>query len=303
MYEPIDFNEQAMRDYFNLQPSSVKGEANDAVAFNKRYLFTKVMSCFKFKLPKSWAMNYFRFWLFQFGSIGVIYTKELGWICSPYSVTKLDYQYQPAAISVVNKSLNKTKNGIIGLNAGIIKLMDDFYGLNDLVTKYAVQLAQIDRSVNVNLMNCNVTAFFEAESKKQADEIKEAYEQATTGKPLVVVNKRVMGDKDGLSTMFPGASSNYIVDKLLAARRTIVNQFLTEIGIKNANYDKKERLNSMEVEQNEDETSAIISVIFDNVKDCVDNINAMAEQKLIEVELRYNYNDLQEVATNGQNNA
>lgn len=299
--QPISFIDEAMSGYFNRQPSQVKGEANTDVAFNKRYLYTKLYSCFKFTLPKDWALNFFRFWLFQYGSIGVIYTKELGWICNPYSVTKLNYQYQPAAIEVINTALKSTKSGIIGLNAAIIKLMDDYYGLDDLVTRYAVQLSQIDRSVNVNLMNCNVTEFFEADSKKQAEEIKTAYEKATTGQPFVVVNKNVMGDKE-IKSMFPGVKNDYIVDKLLEARRTITNNFLTEIGIRNANYDKKERLNSQEVNENNDETSAIISVIYDNLKASFDMVNEMSGLGLA-VELRYNYNKEEEGVANGQNNS
>lgn len=292
--EPFNWLDQSINDYFNTQPSQVKGTVNDAVAFNKRYLYTKVYSVFKFKLPKEWALNYFRFWLFQYGSIAAIYTKKFGWICSPYSVTKLDHQYQPAVIEVTNKAFNTNKTGVIGVNAEVIKLMDDYYGLDDIVTKYAVQLASLDKSVNVNLMNCNVTAFFEADSKKQAEEIKEAYGRATEGNPLVIVNKSVMGDAKNITTMFPAASNNYIVDKLLEARRTIVNNFLTEIGIKNANYDKKERLNSMEVSENNDETSAIVSVIFDNLKTSFEKLKAIGLN--IDVELRYNYE--QEVPAN-----
>lgn len=293
MNTPISWLDQSMSEYFNKQPSAVKGEANDAVAFNKRYLYTKLYSVFKFTLPKEWALNFFRFWLFQYGSIGVVYTKEFGWICSPYSITKLNLYYQPAVIEITNQALKETKTGVVGVNAGIIKLMDDFFGLDDIVTKYAVQLAQIDRSVNVNLMNCNVVAFFEADNKKQAEEIKEAYGRATEGNPFVVVNKDVMGGKD-ITTMFPGASNNYIVDKLLEARRNIVNQFLTEIGIRNANYSKKERLNSQEVSENNDETRAIVSVIEDNLKECFNTINEFSDLGLA-VELRYNYNEVMEV--------
>lgn len=299
--EPVTWLDQSMNDYYNFQPSTVKAAANDAAAFNRRYLFTKLYSVFDFKLPKEWAVNFFRFWLFHYGSIGVVYTKQYGWICAPYSVKKLDIYYQPKAIEVVLKELNTSKSGVVGINAGIVKLMDDYFGLYDLVNKYAVQLAQLDRSVNVNLMNCNVTAFFEADSKKQAEEIRLAYAKATEGDPLVVVNSAVMKGRD-ITTLFPGASKDYIVDKLLEARRTIVNNFLTEIGIRNANYEKKERLNSMEVNENNDETRAIISVIYDNLKESFERINEISDLNL-DVKLRYNYNEDKEVATNAETNA
>lgn len=289
MPTPITFNQQQCIDYFNLQPSEVKARANTDTEMHKRYLYTKLYSVFEFTLPETWDLNYFRFWTFQYGSIGVIYTKEYGWVAQPYSVTELNLYYNPRVIQVYNQFIKEVKTGIIGVNAGIIRLMDDYYGLDDIVTKYAVQLAQIDRSINVNLMNCNVTAMFEASGKKQADEIKEAYGKATTGVPLVVVNTSVMDGKQ-ITTMLGDVNKNYIVDKLLTARRSIVNNFLTEICIRNANYDKKERLNSAEVSENNDETKAIVSVIYDNIKSCMEQINKISDLGL-HVALRYDYMD------------
>lgn len=289
MDSPIMFKQQELMNYFNLQPSEVKGRYNTATEFHKRYLYSKVYSTLKFTLPDDWDMNFFRFWLFQYGSIAVIYTKEFGWIAQPYSVDELDIYYNPRKITVYNEFLKKPKTGIIGINAEIIHIMDDYFGLDDIVTKYAEMLAQIDRSINVNLMNCNVTALFEADSKKQADEVKEAYGLATTGKPLVVINKDVMNGKQ-INTLLPNVGNNYIVDKLITARRSIINSFLTEIGIRNANYEKKERLNSAEVEENNDETKAIITIIYENVKKCMDRINTFSDLNL-NVELRYSYAD------------
>ena len=293
MDAPIMYQQQELINYFNLQPSEVKGRCNTVTELHKRYLYTKVYSTLKFTLPESWDINFFRFWLFRYGSIGVIYTKEFGWVAQPYSVDELQLYYNPRKITVYNQFIKKPKTGIIGINAGIIRIMDDYYGLDDIVTKYAEMLAQIDRSINVNLMNCNVTALFEADSKKQADEVKEAYGDATTGKPLVVVNKDVMGGKQ-ITTLLPNIGNNYIVDKLLTARRCIINAFLTEIGIRNANYEKKERLNSAEVEENNDETKAIITVIYENVKKSMETINAFSGLNL-DVELRYDYTEREEV--------
>lgn len=289
MDSPIMYQQQELINYFNLQPSEVKGRCNTATEFHKRYLYTKVYSTLKFTIPESWDMNFFRFWLFRYGSIGVIYTKEFGWVAQPYSVDELQLYYNPRKITVYNQFIKKPKTGMIGINAGIIRIMDDYFGLDDIVTKYAEMLAQIDRSINVNLMNCNVTALFEADSKKQADEVKEAYGDATTGKPLVVINKDVMNGKQ-ITTLLPNVGNNYIVDKLLTARRTIINAFLTEIGIRNANYEKKERLNSAEVSENNDETKAIVSVIYDNIKSCMAQINKISDLGL-DVTLRYDYMD------------
>ena len=284
---PIMFDQDLLLNHFNIQPSMVKGRANAGVEFYKRLLYAKIYSTLDFTLPESWKKNYFRFWLFHIGSIAVIYTNEFGWVCQPYSIVQLDLYYNPKIIQVYNQFITTPKIGAVGVNAEIIKCMDDYWGLDDIVTRYATDLAQCDRSIEVNLMNSNVTAFFKAKSKKDADAVKEAYAQATTGKPFVVINKEVM-EEDSIETLLPNMKNNYLVNDLLQSRRGILNAFLTEIGIRNANYDKRERLNSQEVSENNDETSAIITVIYDNIKAGMDKVNEIADLGL-DVKLHYDY--------------
>lgn len=300
MNEPIMFGQEMLLDYFNPQPSVVKGRANAGTEFYKRLLYTKLYSTLEFTLPEDWKKNYFRYWLFHFGSLAVIYTKEFGWVAQPYSILELDLYYNPKTIQVYNQFIKTPKIGAVGFNAGIIKCMDDYFGLDDIVTRYATDLAQCDRSIEVNLMNSNVTAFFQAASKKEADAIKEAYGLATTGEPLVIVNKEVMEDQE-ISTLLPNMKNNFLVNDLLQARRGILNAFLTEIGIRNANYDKRERLNSQEVSENNDETRAIITIIYENIKACMEEINSFSGLDL-GVKLRYDYEE-QEVSDNAEINA
>lgn len=283
---PTSYQERSFIDYRSIQPSQVKGAANDAVACHKRYLWTKLYSVFKFTLPEQWELDWFRFWLFQAGSIAVIYTKEFGWICNPYGVTKLNLYYHPSEIIVTNHALPSSKDGVIGLNAEIVYLMDDFIGLNDIVTKYATKLAEIDKAIQINLMNANVSLVYEAEDKKQADTIKEAYGKATTGEPLVAINKDMLSS-DGLKPLINNVKNTFIANDLETTRRSIVNEFLTEIGISNANTDKRERLVTNEVDANNEETKAISMVIFENIKKCFEKVNKISNLGL-KVELRYN---------------
>ena len=289
MSSPWTYQAQNMISEWNMQPSEVKGRYNNATQYYKRYLYNKVYSTLKFGLPDNWDLNYFRYLLFHWGSMAVIYTNEFGWVDQPYSVEKININYNPEIIQVYNQFIKERKTGIVGVNCGIVKIFDDYFGIDDLVTHYAEKLASVDRSVDVNLMNSNVTVLLKANDKKEADTLKTAYAEATTGKPFVAVNKSLVDDGE-IATFFPGVATNYIADKLLETRRAIVNEFLTEIGIRNANYDKKERLNSQEVSENNDETSAIISIIFDNIRSSFEKINKSSGLNLT-VGLNYNNND------------
>lgn len=275
MNMPITYEQNSMSQYWVQQPGTVEGQNTSATLYEKRYLYQLIFSRFKFGLPKDWNLNFFRFWLFSWGSIAVMYTREYGWICAPYSVSQINMYWNPKEIVITNSYLTNPKYGVIGVNSGIIKLFDDYGGLDDLVRHYAVKLAQIDRCIDVNLMNANVTKYFEARNKKHAQEIKDLYAQSTQGEPLVVANESVTRGKQ-IDTLYKDIKTTYIVNDLLQSKRTIINEFLTKIGIANANYDKRERLNTDEVNQNDEETKAMINVIYDNIKEGIAEINAIS---------------------------
>ena len=284
MNNAIDFGSQMTLDYFNVQPSTVKGRANEDVEYHKRYLWNKIYSKFKFTLPEEWKLNWFRFWLFQFGSIAVGYTDKFGWICYPYSIETWDLYYNPKKIHIKCKFIDENLEFTVGEDSYIVQAFDDYFGLDDMVTHYATQLAQCDKDVQINLMNSNVAYVFKAKNKKEADTIKNAYAKATKGEPFICINNEVLDDKDNLTTLLNNPSTNFIVNDLLDARRTIMNEFLTEVGINNANTDKKERLISDEVKANNEEVKSIVQVIYENIKMCFDKINELSGLNL-QVEL------------------
>ena len=287
--QPITYGQNQAMHYFNIQPSSVDGKHNLSVEQYKRYLYTEAASVFSFTLPKWWAKNWFRYWLFHHGSICAIYTNSYGWIPQPYTVMNYDYQYNPHDILVSNAYLdNVTYGGRIGINAVIFKLMDDYQGIEDLTTQYAVLLAQTERSLNVNLMNSNISYLFESGSKKQAMEIQKAYSQASHGKPLVMLNKDVMDNRE-LKPFLSLGKNGFFADTILEVRRGIVNEYLTKIGIRNVSVQKKERLTQGETNENNDETRSVAEIMLENLKESFDNFTKLSGLTA-SVSLRYDYN-------------
>lgn len=283
----------AMQEYFaefNMQPSTVKGRINDANLFYRRQNYNDLYSAFKFDLSAAgWTLGWFRFWVFHYGSVAAVYTKKFGWILHPYSILEYDVDYQPKKISVHCRFIDNDIIGIVGLNCVIFHAFDDYFGFDDIVQHYAEKLASIDKAVDVNLMNAGIGMVAQAESKKQADEIGEAYGKASTGQPLVIVGKKTLGE-DGLQPMIPDIASRYITDKLLIDKRKVRNEFLTAVGIKNANMDKRERLNSQEVEANDDETRALVTVALENLRKGFRDFEEISGISCT-VELRYTYEE------------
>ena len=286
----IDFEHRMTQNYNGLHPIDVKGVSNANNFYQCRYLWNKIYSKFKFDFGDlKWDLNTFRMLLFRYGSVAIFKSKDSGWIFAPWSVEKLNLYLNPKKIRGYKLYYNEyftDLEGEIDKDCVIVKVMDDYCGLNDLVVATAEVLANCDKAINVALMNANVNLVGYADDKKDAEEIKTAYGKATQGEPLVVVNKNKLRDgKDNILEPFTNHDTVMSMDRLLTCRRTIVNNFLTEIGINNANNNKKERLITDEVNANDEEVSANISVIYENIKKGFDAFNKISGLN-ISVELK-----------------
>ena len=258
-----------MNQFGRTRPFEVHGQSGLSVDYYKRILYNKIYSLFDFQLPNDWELNWFRFNLFHLGSIAVVYSDDYGWICSPYGITDINWQYQPKSIIVENAFIPTTIKGEIGVDSEIIKCFDDYRGFEDIVTRYATKFASIDKSVDINLTNCNTAVIHEAENSKEATTINEAYKQVSEGKPLVIVNKNKLNE---FKPMFANVRNTFITNDLLIAKRTIMNEFLTTIGINNTNYDKKERLTTSEVTANDGDVDSIYNVVYKNLLKGCENL-------------------------------
>lgn len=297
----ISYSSAMSQAYNGLHPIDAEGITNFNQYYQSRYLYNKIYSKFDFKLPKDWDLNTFRFWLFRWGSIAV-FKKGDEIFFSPYSVESLNRYLNPyecRAYSYSNDLNYDNVKGINGKTCQIIKCFDDFLGWEDLVRDTAESLADIDKAIKVATMNANVNLVAFAENAKEAEEIKTQYANATQGTPLVITNAKFakLFRELGLNSLLQPFTNHDTVsslDKLLVARRTIVNNFLTDIGIKNANISKKERLNEQEVEANDEEVSAVVTIAFENLKECFEKVNEIFGIG-IEVDLKNDYEEKDEL--------
>lgn len=263
---PIMFHEQQLQNYFQLQPAEVKGALNTETAYYEWALMWLVYYRYKLKIPEHIALNYFRFWLFHYGSIGLVYTNKFGWIAGSYGVSEIDLYYQPRQLTFANPFLEDVKVGIVGINSCIIKLFDDYSGFKPYIRRTAEKLAACDKAMNVNLMTSTMGKLIGTPNKKIAATIKEALGNLTIGKPYVTVNASDL-ESININQLLSDLSGAFVADKIQELKRSYINEFLTLIGVNNANLNKKERLNSEEVNANDDEIFAIPTLVLeDNLK-------------------------------------
>ena len=116
-----------------------------------------------------------------------------------------------------------------------------------------------------------------AHSKAAAESLKKMYDQLGDGNPAVVIGKNMFG-VDGKPAWFPfvqNMKEQYIAPEILSDMRKIEAMFDTDIGIPNANTDKKERLVTDEVNANNVETATRCELWLESIKKGITKANEM----------------------------
>lgn len=284
---PVSFETKNLYNS-KLNPSALHSRNTGLCNYFMRYLLQKAMSVFKWKVPEEWDLPYFLYTLYIRGHLAILETREFGVIPQECALGGYNVFYRPSYVLVTNPLIYGTQRRIINEDCTVIKLTPDYAGIMDLVTFYADQLALCAESVGMNLVNTRVATVFPAANKNQSESYKKIFDQVASGDPAVVFDKSLLSD-DG-KIMWQPFSANvkqqYIVSDILSDMKKIENQFDTEIGIPNANTDKRERLISDEVNANNVEVYTRSELWMDTIRKEIDRANAMFNLTLA-VDWRY----------------
>lgn len=285
------FNDSAPFDYQTLNyynasrsPSTVHVKNTRLRKFFRKYLFQKAISVFKWTLPDEWDKDYFLYTLYGMGYIAVIDTDKFGVICQGGALGGYNLYYRPSYIIITNPLLpgtiiadidrrisreaDKAFTSTSKAECALIKLQPDYSSIMDLVGYYADQMALAAESLGINLLNVKSGTVFGAENKAKAESYKKMYDTLSDGDPAVVIDKQLLDDQ-GKPTWFPFTQhikESYVVTDILSDMRKIEAMFCTEVGIPNANIDKRERLITDEVNANNVETSSRCEMWLEEIR-------------------------------------
>ncbi len=267
------------RNIYNAvrSPSTVHVKNTRLQRYFRKYLLQKAMSVFKWKLPEEWDRDYFLYTLYGRGFISILYTDRYGVICQECAPGGYNLYYRPSYVIVTNPLLKETLTLTIDTDCVLLKLQPDYSSIMDIVTYYADQMALCSEAMGVNLVNTKSGTVFGAESKAQAETYKKMYDNLSEGDPAVVIGKNLLND-DGSPNWFPFTQhlkESYVVSDILSDMRKIEAMFDTEIGIPNANTDKRERLIADEVNANNVETASRSELWLETVRKELNKANAM----------------------------
>lgn len=248
----IAYND-ALRDFLREAPKDVDGVFNASSLFYDYELLKLVFSAYEIKgAPEWWDYDYMMQTLFKEGFFCITDT-AIGVVPLRCSYHGINVWGRPTEITVANPVLN-TFTRKLPDEAALVKLQYDFRNIYPLIQRYSTQLAMCDSAVSVNLMNSKASIICQAESKAQAATFQKMFDEISAGKPFVVIKDGML--KKDESVIFMPVKQAYIADDVMILKRKIMNEFLSRIGINNANIDKRQRLNLDEVNANDEEIEA-----------------------------------------------
>ena len=281
-----------------VNPSTVHYIDNGTAKFYTRYFLQKAMSVFKWGLPELWDTDYFLYTLYTWGFIAVLKTDRFGVIPQQCTLTGYNVFYAPKRITVTNPIMPETVERDIDKDCVLLKLTPDYAGILDLIYFYASKMALASSAVNVNLLNSKLAYLFTAKNKSVAESFKKMYDQIASGEPASIIDRNLL-DPDGNKTwdfFSQNLHENYIASDILADMRKIEQQFDTDIGIPNANTDKRERLITDEVNANNVETATRCELWLEELKKGCEKVKTMFDVD-ISVDWRVKPNESNDINT------
>lgn len=260
------------------QPSMLHCQNTGLQRFYRKYLLEKAFSVYKWEgIPENWSLSYFLYCLYCWGYVAVVNTDKYGIIPQGCSVSGYTIYYEPNEVLIANPKFKTTYRLTIGENCEIIRLQNNWSGLLDLINFYADMMALNAESAATNLMNSKLAYVFTAKDKTTAESFKKLYDKIASGEPAVFQDKNLLDDNGNLNwqTFTQNLSQNYIAGSILEDMKKWEQKFLTDIGVPNANTDKKERLISDEVNSNNVEIKCLADVMLDTLKASCKRVNKM----------------------------
>ena len=277
---PIFYNWQNA-EQSKHNPLGVYVNNNALTNYFARYLLQKFVSVFKFEnLPLTWNESYMLYTLSCLGYFAVVNAGlKYGVIPQYCSLTGYNIYYQPRSVMISNNLLPdlEGKELVLGKDCELVKLSPDFGCIMDLIYKYAAEYALITQSFDVSVINAKIAYIFSAANSKVAESLKKMVDQIQEGRPAVFIDKELLNPDGSKSweSIFNDGRGSVVINELLNALEKLDARFNTDIGIPNVNISKASGVSDAEVNANNIDTQAKISLWLDSINDGLQNANRM----------------------------
>ena len=260
----------------NYQLLSYKSVAQFSNNITFSYYYYKMMlivkSLFDWKnLPNNMEARWIERYLFADGKCVFFKDPNLSFMVTGYAQDAgINYYGDPTTVTPVatNYVFPGDKPLINGENCYVIRNNDLMLPEFAVVRYYAYKLCNLDRAIDVNI-EAQKTPTLITCSDKQRFSLKQAINQRKDNEPVIYADDSF--DKDLIKVIDLNAPA--VFKDLQTQKHMILNEFFTDIGVNNANMDKKERMVANEVEANNEQVKASEDVLLKSREEACKQIN------------------------------
>ena len=261
------------RYVFQIEPRDVEGLNNTSVVYYTYEFIRKLFGVYAIEnVPDGWDYDYMLERIFLDGMLCITDT-ALGVLPLQTGVSGLNVFNHPTTCVIANPVLGSFER-TIDVDCALVKLQFNYGNVWPIINRYASLLAMCDSAIAVNLINTKTAAIFGAESKAEAQSYKLMFDKMSRGEPAVFVGEG-LAKKLGDRLLFNQVKQQYVAGDVEDLKQRLMDDFLSDIGINNANTDKRERLNTYEVVSNTQEVRSGAEHWLDNIQEGFDVANKM----------------------------
>lgn len=261
------------RYIFQIEPRDVEGLNNTSVVYYTYEFIRKLFGVYAIEnVPDGWDYDYMLERIFLDGMMCITDT-ALGVLPLQTGVSGLNVFNHPTKCVIANPVLGSLKRRI-DVDCALVKLQFNYGNVWPIINRYASLLAMCDSAIAVNLINTKVCAIFGADSKAEAETYKKMYDRISRGDPAVFVGEG-LAKKLSDRLLFNQVKQQFIAQDVEDLKQRLMDDFLSDIGINNANTDKRERLNTFEVVSNTQEVRSGAEHWLENIQEGFDVANRL----------------------------
>lgn len=285
--------------YFsNFRPSF----SDESLSYWERSLFQRL--CVMFEISGEpefaanqvqWDMDALYYGLFRIGFLAMFRSRTYGAVFQPATPAGIGMFYQPTGMTINTPYFQIERPLLIGQECEVLKLTPDYMGVWDIVGKYAKELQNMDVAIRQSAINARFAYAIAAPDKKTAESAVAMMERLENGDTAVVYDTRMKQDIEDGTYKVPwqqfdrDLKQNFILPELLECRRTMLEDFYREIGVKTTQK-KRERQITQEQEAQDEATFNRRSVWNRCLEQSIERVNA-----LLGLSLSVKYNEPEEV--------
>lgn len=207
-------------------------------------------------LPEGMESRHIESALLHHGQAFFYDNETLGFICLPCSNSgQMNVYGEPTRVMVTGHGFSENHH----ITEGVRILNNPRVIPTDITLNYyCTKLAQIDSTINTNLIQQKVPFIF-ATSKENELTIKNLYAKMYSGEPAIFIDQTLLNANGNLNIQSVSSEAPYLIDKLQQHRFEVEKELLTFLGI-NTTIEKKERLLQDETNANNEQIALNIEI-------------------------------------------